>query len=211
MGRLIYFFGVDGVGKTTHAALLDQYIACSGQRTTRATVKQHHTFAFVLLTLFRMMGLIDRRGFYHGFGDEFSSKIRPIWRWLELLSIIPPIVLRVYLPMILGYVVICDRFVIDTAVSVSYFLRERSERLVYILLSLIPKRSTLILLDADPLVIMRRRSDEPITVELVRFSRSMYRELSRRVTCEVLALNTTDLSTSEVQNTVRRFVSEIPC
>jgi thymidylate kinase len=199
---MVYLFGSDGTGKTTHADLLAKYLERNGYRIRRATVKQHHTLSYVLLKLLTYKKP-DRESInYYGFNCQLGKRIRTPWKIIELVSVVPAVFYRVLLPLFFGYLVICDRYLLDTLVTLSYFLAEPkflSSRASKVLLRLIPKRSLLVYCEADTDLILQRKKDEPLTAQLVEYYKSAYRKLSRWCGLEMVIVDTGKNSADEVQ------------
>jgi thymidylate kinase len=205
---MIYFFGPDGTGKTTYSELLSSYLRTRGYRVWKTSIKQHHTFSYLLLKLLQMNG--GKRGAYHRyFNGELLSRIKKPWKILELMSLLPAIIYRVYLPLLLGYIVICDRYVLDTLATLSYFINEPkllSSKLTSLLIMLIPKESFLIYLDADTKVILKRKSDEPLTIHLIEYYKKAYKVLIRWSRLAIETIDTSMIATDDIQKTLRRHI-----
>jgi len=204
--KLIYFFGPDGVGKTTHARLILAYLRKKGHRATLVSIKQHHTLSYLLL---KLIGNKNQKLSYYGFEGKLREKIRVVWKILEIISLIPAIIYRVFLPLMLNYLVVCDRYVLDTLVTLSYFLGEPkllSGRLAMLLVKLIPKNSVLIHLDADAKTILRRKREEPLTLQLVNYYKITYKTLIRRWKLPALTIDTTKAGVQEVQRILLKLV-----
>ena len=81
---------------------------------------------------------------------------RFIWSIIEILSIIPVVVLQVYLPLMVGRAVVAERFVVDSVASISYFLDDEnfseSWRAKF-LLRLTPRNTAFVFIDADYVVL----------------------------------------------------------
>ncbi len=199
---MVYLFGSDGTGKTTHADLLALYLERKGYRTRRATVKQHHTLSYVLLKLLTYKKPDKESINYFGFDNQLGRKIRAPWKILELISVIPAVFYRVLLPLFLGYLVVCDRYLIDTLVTLSYFLKDPkilSSPASKLLLKLIPKRSLLFCFEADTNTILQRKKDEPLTVQLIDYYKNAYRHLSQWSGLRAILIDTSNNSVEEVQ------------
>ena len=207
--KMVYLFGSDGTGKTTHADLLAMYLERNGYRIRRATVKQHHTLSYVLLKLLTYKKPDQASINYYGFNYQLGKKIRTPWKIVELVSVVPAVFYRVLLPLFFGYLVICDRYLLDTLVTLSYFLKEPnflSSRVSKVLLRLIPKRSLLVYCDADTDVILRRKKDEPLTVQLIEYYKSAYRNLSRWSGLKMVVVDTGKNSAAEVQAKLQGYL-----
>jgi thymidylate kinase len=95
-----------------------------------------------------------------------------IWSAIEIISIIPKILINVYLPRALGFILIGERYVIDSLATMTcYFLRDPkfvNSWASDFLIKFIPPNTLVVLLDAEIEVIGKRRLarnsqyDEPI-------------------------------------------------
>jgi len=207
--KLIYFFGPDGTGKTTHAELVSSYLKRKDVRALRATVKQHHTISYLLLKLFRPKDKDYLMLNYFGFDSALKKRIRKPWKMLELFSLMPAVAYRVLLPSLMGFTVVCDRYVIDTLAVLSYFLDDRGLMFGYtarLLMRLIPKKALLIQLDADTGRILSRKQDEPLTEELVNYYRSAYRSLVLAFDLPVTTVDTTNSSVESIQKSILALI-----
>ena len=210
--RMIYFFGPDGTGKTTHAELTSQYLRKRGYKTWRVSVKQHHTFSYLLLKLLSG-GKHGQAISYYGFDDGLKQKIKTPWKILELLSLFPAILYRVLLPLLLGYTVICDRYVLDTLVSLSYFLDDQkliSSIFAKLLTSMIPKDSVLFYMNADTKVILQRKRDEPITQKLIEYYKWAYEALMEQLKLKIITIDTSIARVEDVQKIILQWVAKEP-
>jgi len=210
---MIYFFGPDGTGKTTHAELTSQYLRKRGYKTWRASVKQHHTFSYLLLKLLSGGKNYGQAISYYGFDDGLKQKIKTPWKILELLSLFPAILYRVLLPLLLGYTVICDRYVLDTLVSLSYFLDDQkliSSIFAKLLTSMIPKDSVLFYMNADTKVIIQRKRDEPITPKLIEYYKWAYEALMEQLKLKTITIDTSIARVEDVQKMVLQWVAKEP-
>jgi len=204
---MIYFFGPDGTGKTTHAELTAWYLKKMGYRVWRASVKQHHTLSYLLLKLLSRKNPGTQAINYYGFNYELGRRIKTPWKILELISLLPAVVYRVLLPLCLGYIVVCDRYVLDTLVVLSYFLKEPkmiSGKSAKLLVKLIPKDSLLIHLDADTDVILHRKRDELLTEQIIKYYKEAYRDLMKKLNLVAITINTGTAMIEEVQETIKR-------
>lgn len=200
--RMIYFFGADGTGKTTQANLAASNLRKHGFKVWRASIKQHHTFAYMFLKLMPSKNLQGESVHYYGFSDNLTAKIRAPWKILELASVFPALIYKIYIPMLLGYIVVCDRYLFDTLATLSYFLKDPrilSGLPSKILQCFIPKKSLLVLFEAENIDIFTRKQDEPLTLKLLEYYRQSYRQLTWWSGRKIITINTSKLSVKEVQ------------
>ncbi|MEM3546197.1 MAG: hypothetical protein QXU47_06855 [Candidatus Bathyarchaeia archaeon] len=212
MYKLIYFFGSDGTGKTTHADLITARLRLMGFRVWRASVKQHHTLAYLLL---KTLSRGDPKGKiinYYGFNDALMYRIRTPWKILEIVSLFPAVFYRVILPLLLGYVVVCDRYMLDTLVTLSYFLKDPkliSGVYAKLMVKLMPRDAILFYLDAETDVILQRKRDEPLTIHLIEYYRRAYENIMEQLRVQGLAvtrINTTTTSIKAVHEIVLGYL-----
>lgn len=209
MYKLIYFFGPDGVGKTTHANLIANRLRLMGFRTWRASMKHHHTIAYLILKLMEKSGYNLQMINYHGFHEELTRKIKIVWKFIEITSFFIALIYRVCLPAFLGYIIVCDRYVLDTLVTLSYFFKEPKFVLsifARVLVKLIPKNSFLFHLDADAKIITLRKLDEPLTFELIEYYRRMYTLLVKIYSLKAEKIDTVNETIQDVQEKIANLI-----
>jgi len=224
--RLIAFFGPDGAGKTTQVKLLVDFLASNDFRVKQAWVRSVHLFAFVLWGVFRKLNLVHKRsnlrfrgiskGAISYLREESYGFVSPIsmnppilkssfdkllWTTVEVMSIVPILLLQVYIPLLRGYYVVAERYVVDSVASIAYFLNDPNfihSRLARLLLSFIPKGAVFVYVDADYKTILDRRGKESGPYEYTVFHRKLYKELSPLVKAKYVNTCTSDsLSTHQ--------------
>ncbi len=203
MYKLIYFFGPDGTGKSTHADLVATHLRQMGLRVWRTSVKQHHTLSYLLL---RMLSRRNPRGKvinYCGFNDVLTHRIRTPWKILEIMSLFPAILYRIILLSLLGYIIICDRYVLDTLVSLSYFLKDPkliSGMFAKLMAKLIPNGSLLFYMNAETGVILKRKENELLTTQLIEYYRQAYEDIIKQLKRYGLAVARICTTTTSIKN-----------
>lgn len=212
MYKLIYFFGPDGTGKTTHADLIAVCLRLMGFRVWRTSVKQHHTFSYLLLRIFSYGNSKKEVMRYYGFNRALMRRIRTPWKILEIISLFPAIFYRVVIPLLLGYIIVCDRYVLDTLAGLSYFLKDPKLLLgttAKLLVRLIPKNALLFHLDSEPGIILKRKKNEPLTIYLIEYYRLAYEIMVKQLRAQgltVVQINTTTFSVEETHRIVLRHL-----
>jgi len=113
------------------------------------------------------------------------------------------------LPLKFGYTLVSDRSLVDTVVTIAYFIGDKKfidGRTARLLLRFIPKHSIFIYLDSDYVAISARRGKIVEPKEFIEFQRAGYKKLSKIINAEII--DTSDLSiarTSErISNTISR-------
>jgi len=208
--QLIVFFGSDGSGKTTQVRLLATHFRQQGFKVRLVWIRAHHSLASILSKILASFGYARPRIIYGKSYESFDVKLLPrlkrFWGFIEFISVLPWILIKVKLPLLLGYVVIADRYVVDTIVSVAYFLGDYEFPSAYvakILLAMVSKGVFLIHLNAETEVIIERRKNEELDLDFIRFQRRFY--LSFATFLGALSINT---SSKNVMDTFKIILNE---
>jgi thymidylate kinase len=195
--RAIIFFGPDGSGKTTQADMLISELNCKRIRNKKLWLRSLHTLAFLISKVsMYIMKLNDIYQFRTKYSDHATFKI--IWYFIELASILPLIVTKFYLPLLQGYVIVAERFVIDWVVSVAYATNNPSlvdSWFASFVIKFIPKQSVLVYIDADYGSILSRRGGEE-SFESIEFQRACYNKFAQKL--HVLRIDSSNKSICEV-------------
>lgn len=96
---------------------------------------------------------------------------------LELISVIPVILFRVYIPLHLGYTLVAERYVVDTVVTIAYFTDDLSflqSRTARLLLRFIPRNTIFIHLDSNYSTLMKRRNQTVEPYSFIKFQKVGY-------------------------------------
>jgi thymidylate kinase len=229
---MIAFFGPDGAGKSTQAELLVHYLESKGFKVKKAWVRSTHTVAYLLWLVFYKLNLCeDRSGFLKkmktGFAVSYLNEdpygaVSPItmspprlkgrfsyflWSVIELLGIVPVVIFQVYVPLLLGRVVVAERFVIDSIASIAYFLGDQdfsNSWQASFLLGLVPKGTVFVFVDADYATILQRRHAVAGPMEYTEFHRRLYFDLSQRVGAHYV-----DASKVSIENANRMILKSL--
>jgi len=204
--QLIVFFGPDGSGKTTQARLLASYFQQQDFKVRLVWIRAHHSLASILSKILVSFGyyriIFSQEKSYKLFDVKLLPRLKRFWGFIEFISVLPWILVKVKLPLLLGYVVIADRYVVDTIVSVAYFLGGYGFLSGYaakILLSMV-SGAFLIHLDAETDVIIERRKDEKLDSDFIRFQRRFYPLFATLL--GVLSVNTSNKSVMDTFKTI---------
>ncbi len=230
--RVIAFFGPDGAGKSTQAELLIDHLKSRRFKVKRAWVRSTHTFAFLLWRLFYKLNLCyDKSGSSVRMGTRFAvsyinesaygvvspitmsppvlkgSVSRFVWSIIEVISVVPVVFLQVYVPLLLGRVVVAERFVVDSVASIAYFLDDEDfveSWQARFLLGLVPRGTVFVFIDASYETILARREDSAGPREYTEFHRRLY----CRLACKMGAFRV-DTSRDSVEEAKENILSSV--
>ena len=194
MWNIIAICGIDGSGKTTQIELLEKYLKHGGFRVKRVWFRWTAFLSYPFLALCRLLGYTkwktisrsnvryaDRR-FY------MNMALARLWPWLFALDTLLYSILQIKAQRILGYTILCDRFIPDIIVDLicetkDYQLPKRlAGRL---LLSLIPKDSKLIIIDVNESIAYNRKHDIP-SINYLKERRKLYLTLAKTLSIPVI-------------------------
>lgn len=162
----IYITGCDGTGKTTQSYLLIDHLQARGIKTSHLWLRFPFFFNLPLLAYARWRGYSwyeETESVRHGYWDFRDSwTMNNIFPWTLFLDAIIASIWKVYFPLLLGKTIVCERFVLDMLVdlSVATGYKDIHKRLPGRLYTyLLPKDTSIIILDLDVEIIQARRSD----------------------------------------------------
>lgn len=205
----VSIFGPDGSGKSTQAGILANYLLSRGLKVKLAWIKSYHTFAYVLSEIIERLSsrsvILNAQGSVIRINSVSNGSInRSVWAWIELVSVLPLVIFHVYLPLYMGWVVIADRYLVDSIVSIAYTLNDLefdSSLISKALLCLFPKNSILVHLDSNYTEIKKRRGAMTDPEDFLQFQRIMYDKISKRL--KVVRIDTGQQNVEETAKIIR--------
>jgi len=215
--RCIVISGIDGSGKTTLVSWLVKYLRSKGYRAKYVWIKSKHTFAYLISQILEPLGW--QRTFRNPNGiiisrfELYDSRFaRKVWPTIEFLSALPLIIFKVKLPLLLGYRIVLDRYMIDTITSIALSTKNMKfadSFLGRLLLKMMPKGSASILLDIDLSTVLERRPDIEYSYDEIRNAIGLYRTLTRKM--KSVSLDTDTLAVEQTKKRVLElfFVTEL--
>jgi len=198
---LLVFTGLSGTGKTSHARATADFLRKAGHKVTLAHQRLHP-----YLLIFKILGW-----------DKGWSKIvrfKPLaylW-WANLaLAYLVWLLLRIIIPLRMGYVVVADKYAYDLVVRI--ILREQlflgwKLPLVHVLISASPDPDKVWLLNAPVRTCIKRAQarGDPITPEdvpLLPYEQVLYVQMAREVGIPII---NTNHSFEEVQSKIEEEI-----
>lgn len=164
--HFVYITGCDGTGKSTHARLLISNLELRSNGVHHLWLRFAFFFSVPFLAYARCRGYSwseKNSGVKHGYWDfQSSSLLRMFLPWTYLLDAMLFGFWKVYLPLLRGKTIVCERFVLDMLVdlAVAFNDTELHKRVPGSLFKLlIPTRARVVLLDLGQNTIRTRRPD----------------------------------------------------
>jgi thymidylate kinase len=159
--------GIDGTGKTTHALGIIDYLQKSGYKCKYVWFGSPYFFSFPFMVICRLLGYTKTHYLANGTvvseHQYYKNKsLSRLWPWVQFIDILISVDMRVKVPLLFGFAVVCDRFVPDTLVELMTDVKDVGlhERLVgRLIIKSMPKSSRLMLLDVNEKTALRRKND----------------------------------------------------
>jgi len=158
--------GVDGTGKTTHASAIVQQIR-SGKK--KCVYRWFHYAWFLSLPLLAYARLRGFSGYklvegqsYGWWNFKRSRVLCHVLPWLMLVDAFFFALIKIRLPILFGYTVVADRYIYDILVDLMQGIGEPQlhwRRVGRFFLKLVPRNSSVVLLDLDIEKLKARRDD----------------------------------------------------
>lgn len=124
MGDVIVFSGTDGAGKSTQIGLLEAHLRSEGQKPTQFWARGGYTPLFQWVKrVYRKLrpGALPSAGASKERSQQFeSSRVRQVWLLISIFDLILCYGVWLRLKQILGYSVICDRYIEDTLLDFNH-------------------------------------------------------------------------------------------
>ena len=201
--KAVIFFGADGTGKSTQAAMLLKEFKDRGLKASKAWIRARHSLAYVVSQLLIRMGYkltLTTQNSQRRILDSRALPAKWLWSLLEFISVIPWIITRMYLPLLLGYHVVAERYIVDTIVYNQYFIGKSFNIYAKALMRMIPKDALLIHMDAERQDVLKRRKGDIFSENFIEHQLKQYRHIASQL--NTLSINTSNRSIEEVDRII---------
>jgi dTMP kinase len=204
-GFLICLTGADGSGKTTHARALVKYLREKGYSCKYIWGASRPVVSYVFFLSTRLLGFWKKTK-KDRYTDplelaprNLANRLSLLWRLLLFVDFQIRTFFRIRLPLLLGKIVVCDRYFYDLLMDLSV-AGLSSERFALILSSNLPKPSIAFLLDAPQDILSKRRG---YSAEELAAKRTAFVRLGNMF--DLITINSS-LNYLENQNAIRNLV-----
>lgn len=166
--RLIVLAGIDGSGKSTQMAWIEDALRAHGERPHYVRLRWAMLISMPLIAIARLLGYSRRHynprsktivveQLYHQW-----PVMRALWPYLFTVDVALTAWWKVLRPLKRGEWVLCDRYVLDAMVDLAAALRDErllQHRFVRLLLAFIPRGACTMIIDTDPATAYERKLD----------------------------------------------------
>jgi hypothetical protein len=166
LSSLVYITGCDGTGKSTQVKLLIDRFRIEGKKVSHLWLRFPFFFSIPFLVFARWKGYswYEKIGnTEHGYWNfQTSWVMKNVFPWFFLIDTLLAATWKLYLPLLLRRMVICERFAIDILVDLTVAIEDLSfaTRLPgKIFIQLIPRGAFIVALDLDEDLVRQRRVD----------------------------------------------------
>ena len=167
----IIFSGIDGSGKTTQIKLIAKCLKERGLKYKYIWLRSASYTSLLFSAFFHLLKYVMKKDLEYG-----NKVIVKVKCWLFTIDMFIRSIIRIRIPMKMGYYILCDRFVLDAIVDI-ISEKENIDPLRSIigklLLALNPRRSITIVLDVDEHEAYKRKMDI-INVDYLKKRRRLY-------------------------------------
>jgi energy-coupling factor transporter ATP-binding protein EcfA2 len=114
MRLFISIFGPDGSGKSTQARILASHLVSQGFDVRIIWIKSYHMLAYILSRVVEWLSpsSVSRNAYGHIIRINplcRNSVSKLLWSLIEFFSLVPLVLLRVYVPLLIGKTIITER------------------------------------------------------------------------------------------------------
>lgn len=212
---IISIFGPDGVGKTTHANMLVYKLSKQGYKVRKVWIKNNHTITYLIV---KLLEYISRHNVVKLPTNMIITNIlacsnklnKRFWLWMDFIGVLIKFMFSVYVPKILGFIIIADRYLPDTIVAMSLTVRDlkvlKTLPVKLLLSRLIKDNTMMIMLDCDYVLIKSRRAGLIEPQSLISWQKIAYRTIAKILNAPVIQTNK---NINEVHTEILRIIKTL--
>ena len=213
LGTIISLFGSDCVGKTTHARLLILRLVRKGYKVKGVWIKNNHTVAYLVIL---MLKSISKRSVVVLPSNAILTNVlaqsrlgKKLWLWIDFIGVVVKLIFSVYMFKLLGHVIVADRYLPDTIVSMVVTLNDpkvmKSLPIKFIVSRIMRDRTNLVMLDRSYELIKNSRKNNWVEPpSLICYQRMLYRTIAKITNAPIVS---TDRSVSEVHRNILSLIT----
>lgn len=206
---IISISGPDGVGKTTHVNILVNETIRKGYKVKKVWIKNNHTIAYLIIMLLKYISdsnivMLSSKSILTNI-LAYSNK--RLWLWIDSLSVLIKLITSIYVPRLLGYIVIADRYLLDTIVAMVLTVRDfkalKCLPVKFLLYRLRKDNTLLVALDCSFESIKSRRKEQIEPYVVIKWQRLLYRVLARMLNIPIIYA---DKSVAKVHSEILKHI-----
>jgi len=218
-GSLICFTGIDGSGKTTLAKEINQYLNNQGFKSVYVYGRIYPFFSRLLMGIGRIFILKKKKSdIFADYDTYISTKqkklnhslLGKIYVSTMLLEQIFQIYIKIVPRLLLGRIILCDRYIFDTVITdlaVDFrYTNEDVTRQIKFLLYFVPKPDLIFFLDIDEETAFSRKNDIP-DIRYIVDRKKVY--ISQLDSFNIMKINARD-SVPNIRDEVLKKISVLP-
>jgi len=162
-GFIICFTGVDGAGKTTHARALLKFLKDNGYSCVYVWGAFRPILSYTFFAFTRLFGywkIIRKNAFTNPLEyapERIAKNFALVMRLFFFIDFQIKTLLKIWLPLLLGKNIICDRYFYDLLMELEV-INFSSKNFVYLMLRTLPQPLITFLMDANENAINERRN-----------------------------------------------------
>jgi len=212
-GKLVCFIGIDGSGKSTLSKMLYEHLK-------KRNIKCKHVYGRLLPKLTKPIFIIAQKIFlkksksnyklYSKTKQDIIKKhgfLSKIYTYLLLFEYFWLILFKIRIPLALGYMIVCDRYVYDTVINdfpVTTYREKCIVSWINKIFEFAPYPDITFLVDVPEDVAMNRKDDIP-DIEYVKEKRNLYNNLIHKSFRNIKLIDGT-LKKNEIFRTILKEV-----
>lgn len=210
--KLVGFFGPDGVGKSTQVDIIYSNLYEKKYPVKKVWIRGPHTLSYLLSVILLKMGFsrIEKNPYgrekkYLNLGQ--NSLVKNIWAVIEFISVLPLIIFKVLLPIKFGAIIIADRYVLDSIVSIAHNVNDlkfAQSRISKLLFRFIPDESLFFHLDTDYTTLCERRGRLVEPESFIEFQKECYKQLDKRI--QSYYIETSQNGIEKISENIRKII-----